>query len=835
MEAFSGWVIRHRMVVGLAWLAITVAGVLLAPSVSGRLVSGAHLNSPALTANQQLAAHYGGVTSDPGIVTIDLVAGTTVDTPNVRTELAALDTRLAEGTPGLRAVSYASTGNRALVGNGGASTIVLVYPPKPGQEVAPAQLDGLTAVAKATVAGATVHGTGLAALSAGNTSAGQSSVLNELLIGALGALIVLALVFGSFLALLPLIMALVSVLTMQLFIYALSYVMPSSLPFNPAVQYIVALLGLGLSIDYSLLVVNRWREERAAGAANADAVRAAMRRAGHAVAFSGITASLGLFALVVVPVSLVQGIGIAGLFIPSTATLVALTLLPLVLSTVGPRLDWPRRRAAGGAGQFWAWWSRRVIRHRVVAAVVGLGILGGLAGVATTINIAQPTGAAIAGTGPYADGLRALQADGFPSGTLTTVPVYLPSAGQARSVATSLDTVSSVRGAIVPSGPNWRQDSSAIVLAIPNHEVGTAQGGTSLSDIQHTVPSTALVGGPEALQVDQVNATYGAFPAMFALVALVTFLLLARGLRSILLPAKAVLLNALSVAATYGIVVLVFQHGIGTQGLWGMSATGSVDTFVPMLMFGFLFGVSMDYEVFILTRVREGYDRTGSTHAGLVEGVSRTGRLVTSAALILFFALASLASANDITVRELAAGMAAGVRAGRRRRPDAAAARAGVAVRRGELVAAPMGRAAAAVARDTAGAGAGAGTDPGPGRGRLSHAHPGRRGRTGHGRLPVLGPAGRRLRRRHRLQRRGRPVEGSREPARCHHPGRAAARSGRLPGLPATARARAVDTDPHAHRDGRARSTRRKGSTAERTTTWPSRSRIRCCSPGCVP
>jgi RND superfamily putative drug exporter len=105
----------------------------------------------------------------------------------------------------------------------------------------------------------------------------------------------------------------------------------------------------------------------------------------------------------------------------------------------------------------------------------------------------------------------------------------------------------------------------------------------------------------------------------------------------------------------------VWQHGIGTQALWGVSATGSIDTFVPMLMFGFLFGISMDYEVFILARVREGYDRTGSTHEGIVEGVSRTGRLVTSAALILFFSLASLASANDITVRELASGMAAGV------------------------------------------------------------------------------------------------------------------------------------------------------------------------------
>jgi RND superfamily putative drug exporter len=200
-----------------------------------------------------------------------------------------------------------------------------------------------------------------------------------------------------------------------------------------------------------------------------------------------------------------------------------------------------------------------------------------------------------------------------------------------------------------------------MVIAIPQHEVGTSQGGTSLNDIRHTVPHGALVGGDGALTIDEANSTYGAFPLLFAVVAIVTFLLLARGLKSILLPAKAVLLNALSVAASYGILVLVFQHGIGMHALWGTNSYGSVNLLAPVLIFGFLFGVSMDYEVFILSRIREGYDRTGSTRQGIIEGVSRTGRLVTSAALILFFALGSLSVANDVTVREIAAGLAAGV------------------------------------------------------------------------------------------------------------------------------------------------------------------------------
>jgi RND superfamily putative drug exporter len=663
MDAVSRWVVRHRLWVGLFWLAITIVGAVLAPSVSGRLKGGNTVNTAAYRADQQIAASYGGATSDPGVVTLNLPAGQTVTSPGVSDELAAVDAAVAGVVSGSRVVSYTNTGGSpVLVGAGGTSAIMLVYPPGQGKDIDSTAVDAITQAARSAAPSLSVGGTSLKSLAEGTTtSSGNSSVLAELLVGGLGALVVLAWVFGSFLALLPLMMAVISVLTMQLLIYGLSFLMPASSPLNPAVQYIVALLGLGLSIDYSLLVVTRWREERRAGRPNDEAVRVAMRRAGHSVWFSGLVASLGLFALVVVPNSLVRGIGISGLFIPSTATLVALTLLPAILSKVGPRMDWPRRRSSGEASRFWTWWSHRVIRHRVVAAVLGLGILGGLAAVTLTINVSQPTSSALASSGSYTDGLHTLQADGFPSGTLTAVPIYLPHAGDAPAVVDSLSTVSSLRGAVTPTDPPWRAGTSAMVIALPRHEVGTADGGTSLADIRQTVPPGVQVGGRAAVGIDEVSTTYGAFPLLFGVVALVTFLLLARGLKSILLPAKAVVLNALSVAASYGILVLVFQHGLGMQALWGTSSYGSVDALAPVLIFGFLFGVSMDYEVFILSRVRESFDRTGVTSTAIVEGVSRTGRLVTSAALILFFALASLSTANDITVRQIAAGLAAGV------------------------------------------------------------------------------------------------------------------------------------------------------------------------------
>jgi RND superfamily putative drug exporter len=661
MNAVSRWVIGHRLTIGLVWIVITIVGIVIAPSVSSRLSGGNHQNTPAFVANGQIAARYGGATAYPGVLVLDLPTGQTVSAPAAKAELAAVDAGLAKAAPTIRTVSYATTADAALVGNGGTSTIVIAYPPHDGDDMSTDVMDALTQAAKAAAPSVTVHATSLKSLAVGNTASGNSSVLGELLIGALGALVVLAWVFGSFLALLPLMMAIVSVLTMQLLIYGLTYLMPASSPISTSAQYIVALLGLGLSIDYSLLVVYRWREERAAGRGNDEAVREAMRRAGHSVWFSGVIASLGLFALSVVPNSLVRGIGISGLFIPSTATLVALTLLPVILSKFGRRLDWPKRSSKGQASRFWTAWSHQVIKHRIAAAVVGLGILTGLTTLAAGITISQPSSTSLATSGAYSDGLHALEKDGFPTGVLTTMPIYVPHAADAASVAASLDGVAGLRGALAPTDPAWQQSGSALVFALPVHEVGSAQTGSTLTDVRNGLTHGALAGGEGAANIDETSSTYSAFPLMCAIIALVTFLLMARGLKSILLPAKAVVLNALSVAASYGILVLIFQHGLGMQTLWGASSYGTIDAIAPILIFGFLFGVSMDYEVFILSRVREAYDRTGSTHEGIIEGVSRTGRLVTSAALILFFALGSLSTTPDPPVREIAAGLAAGV------------------------------------------------------------------------------------------------------------------------------------------------------------------------------
>jgi putative drug exporter of the RND superfamily len=176
-----------------------------------------------------------------------------------------------------------------------------------------------------------------------------------------------------------------------------------------------------------------------------------------------------------------------------------------------------------------------------------------------------------------------------------------------------------------------------------------------------TAAPRALVGGSAAGLVDQLHAFYGDFPLVLAGLAVITFLLLARAFRSLLLPAKAVLANLVSVGAAYGVMVLVWQDGHGSAAIWGLPATGAITGWIPLFVFAFLYGLSMDYEVFLLTRMREEYDRTGSTSQAVITGIGRTGRLVTSAALILFLAMAALASAPFTFLKIFATGVGAGI------------------------------------------------------------------------------------------------------------------------------------------------------------------------------
>jgi RND superfamily putative drug exporter len=194
---------------------------------------------------------------------------------------------------------------------------------------------------------------------------------------------------------------------------------------------------------------------------------------------------------------------------------------------------------------------------------------------------------------------------------------------------------------------------------------GSSQAGqATTAAVRHALARLTppvLTAGDAAGIIDQKHALYGEFPAMLAALAVITFILLARAFRSLVLPAKAVLANLISVGATYGVLVLVWQDGHGSEAIWGLPATGAITGWIPLFVFAFVYGLSMDYEVFLLTRMREEYDRTGSTAEAVVVGIGRTGRLITSAALILFLAMAALASAPITFLKVFATGIGAGI------------------------------------------------------------------------------------------------------------------------------------------------------------------------------
>jgi RND superfamily putative drug exporter len=554
-------------------------------------------------------------------------------------------------------VSFASTGDRRFVTADSTTTFGLVFTPPSGPREGQARTAALvTATLRAAMPGARVAVTGLPALTATGGGKGPG-VLAETLLGAVGALLVLAFVFGSLLALVPLLCAAASILTTFLLVLGMTEVTTVSF----LTQYLIALIGLGVAVDYSLLLVTRWREERAHGASNDHAVIAAMSTAGRTIAFSGVTVAVGLVALIVLPVPFLRSLGYGGILIPLVSVVVSLTLLPAFLAAIGPRVDWPRIRRGERISRPWTAWAAFIIRHRASAALAALAVLGALGAAAMGIHVGDPDAASLASSGPAHQGLVTLERAGIPSGVLTPIEVVTP--GKPPS-ATSLQRLATLPGVYDVTVPAWQRPGMALAVVMPAPETSTPAGQQVIERLRRTLASVSprsRTGGPGAETLDFVHAVYGSFPLMLAAIALTTWVLLARAFRSVLLPVKAILLNLLSVGAIYGVLVLVWQDGYGSRAIWGIPATAAITDFVPLMTFAFLFGLSMDYEVFLLSRIREAYRSTGSTKDAITQGLGWTGRLITSAALILFLAFAALAAGPQTDIKVFATGLGAGI------------------------------------------------------------------------------------------------------------------------------------------------------------------------------
>lgn len=660
LASISRFVLRHKLLVVLFWVAMTVAGVVSTGPVSEALSQRFDLPGEESTeVNTEIAETYqSGGFGSPYVLAVELPEGASVDDHEVEKDLAALLNRIEEAAPETRSVSYVSTGDPAFVSEDGRTTFALVYPlpafdgPSPSEPAVEAATEG------ATVGGADVHVSGFSdpELAEAAQEETTDSVLIETLIGAGGALIVLLWVFGSFLAFLPLVIAAISILTSFLLVWGLTGITEVSF----LVQFLISLLGLGIAIDYSLLLVTRWREERTRTDDNILAVQRAMETAGHAVVFAGTTVGISLIALVALPVPFLRSVGIGGMLIPLVSVAVSITLLPVILATIGPKIDWPRIRKGDQESRPWLRWATLVVRHRAVATVVGVVLVAAITIPALSIELTSPA------SGSFTDETvadRVLADAGFAEGIRAPYEVLVHDSNP-DDVATELARADGVVAAMAPEGDDWRRGDSAIVLVLPETSESYGTGGETVDNVREiadTMPGEVRVGGPVASDVDFIDAVYGNFPIVFAAILLITFVLLVRAFRSILLPLKAVILNALSVAAAYGVIVLVWQEGYGSELLFDMPATGAIPSWLPLSVFAFLFGLSMDYEVFILARMREEYDRTGSTSTAIVRGMSHTARLVTTAAIILFFAFVSMSAVPEVDVKIMATGLAAGI------------------------------------------------------------------------------------------------------------------------------------------------------------------------------
>ena len=487
-------------------------------------------------------------------------------------------------------------------------------------------------------------------------------------------LLILLIAFGSFVAAgIPLLLGLSAVLGTLGLVSMVSHVVPMS----SSTSALVLLIGLAVGVDYSMFYLKREREERASGRSEGAALEAAAATSGHSVLVSGVTVIVAMSGMLLTGDATFASFGIATMMVVAVAMLGSLTVLPAVLSKLGDRVDRGRvpfigrLRRRDGEGRIWSAILDRVLRRPVVSVVLAAGLLLAVAAPALQMSTVQP-------------GI-----DTFPQHLLTTYDRL-----EAAFPGTEVSAGVVIKAADVES-PQVQKEIQALTDDAVETEVMSQPVDVSVNS-EHTVavvsipvagngsdgPSNAAL---DALREDIVPATVGSLdgaevavtgmtaqtrdfdrqmsttaPLVFGFVLLLAFLLMLVTFRSLVIAVKAVLLNLLSVGAAYGVLVLVFQEGWG-KSLLGFDATGGIDPFLPILLFVILFGLSMDYHVFVLSRVRESYDDGLSTRAAVAHGIKTTAGVVTSAAIVMVGVFAIFGALQAMIFKQFGVGLAAAI------------------------------------------------------------------------------------------------------------------------------------------------------------------------------
>ncbi|MGH2692213.1 MAG: MMPL family transporter [Actinomycetota bacterium] len=487
------------------------------------------------------------------------------------------------------------------------------------------------------------------------------------------ALIVLIVVFGAIVAaLLPIFLAIGAIV---LAVGAVAFI-GQWMDFSFFVTNMITMMGLAVGIDYSLFIVSRYREERAHGLDKLAAISAAGATANRAVFFSGMTVVLALIGLLLIPTTIFMSLGLGAILVVLAAVLASMTLLPAILSLLGDRVNSLRilgRKKVPGApprdGGFWDRITHAVMSRPVVALVLAAGLLVAAGWSYFDMN----TGFAGVSTGPDDMPTKrayAVLASEFSGGFTSPVEIAIDgdAAGLTNEVAELQDLLADDEG----FGPSTVETNEASDLTLVSAPVaGDPSGEAATTAVERVreeyVPAVfggsdieVLVGGATAFNKDFFDLTDTYTPIVFAFVLGLSFLLLTVVFRSIVVPVKAILMNLLSVGAAYGLIVLVFQKGVGAD-LLGFQQVEAIEAWLPLFLFSILFGLSMDYHVFLLTRIREHWDLTGDNTGSVAHGLRTTGQIITGAALIMVAVFAGFAAGDLAALQQMGFGLAVAV------------------------------------------------------------------------------------------------------------------------------------------------------------------------------
>ena len=493
----------------------------------------------------------------------------------------------------------------------------------------------------------------------------EDSTSGHVGIGLLVALLVLMVVFGTVVsAVIPIGLSIVAVGAGIGGITLMASAMDVSVSAIP----VAGLVGLGVGVDYALFVVARYRENRSAGQENRRALTNAMGTSGAAVVFAGGTVVVATAALAITGVGVLTSIGLATSIMVLFAVAAAVTLLPALLSLLGDRIDTGRlvrRHRPAKAAEDTAWWR---FGHRVSARpwpylLASVGVLVAIAGPALWMQTAFPA----AGDAPAETTHRQaydLLAEGFGTGINAPllVVVDLEEAGvTAADLPALTGDVAAVPGIVSVGDPQTSSDrSTAVFTAIPTTGPADPETSTTISAVRAAIPGNVYVSGITAVTDDLNTQLSEKLPLFIGAVIAVSFLLLMLVFRSIAVPLKAAAMNLLSISAAYGVLVAVFQWGWGST-LLGLEGPTPITSIIVVIMFPILFGLSMDYEVFLLSRIREEYDRTGDNTESVARGLAGTGRIITSAALIMIAVFLSFVASPVPSLKMLGLGLAVAI------------------------------------------------------------------------------------------------------------------------------------------------------------------------------